>query len=127
MNRRQVSFLVTGGRAGGVVGLPLLLEYTDRVRYVPPPPGIGVAIAGAAAGPLPPRYVPSGGPIPAAPAPIGVGIPAPLPGIPRLRVKRLLRRSRCRLRRECLSSKTATIRRHVTPSSPSGVVPGAHL
>ena len=81
MNRRQVSFLVTGGWCWGSCRVAaaariIRIAFATSLRRR----ASGVAIAGAAAGPLPPRYVPSGGPIPAAPAPIGVGIPAPPAG-----------------------------------------------
>jgi protein tyrosine phosphatase (PTP) superfamily phosphohydrolase (DUF442 family) len=76
MNRRQVSLLWAGVLVLG--GLPnCSCRNNERVRYVGPPPGIGPCDRCAANGPLPPRYVPSTGPVPAAPAPAGVAVPAP--------------------------------------------------
>ncbi|HZV06980.1 MAG TPA: hypothetical protein VE999_17995 [Gemmataceae bacterium] len=83
MNRRLVSFLIAvmivlGGLSG------CRCPNNNRVGYVPPPPGTGTCDRCAANGPLPPRYVPNTGPVPAGPAPVAVpfspGAVPPPPG-----------------------------------------------
>ena len=76
MNRRQVLLLLAGALILGV--LPSCnCRNNARVRYVGPPPGIGPCDRCATSGPLPPRYVPGAGSVPAVPAPAGVAVPAP--------------------------------------------------
>jgi protein tyrosine phosphatase (PTP) superfamily phosphohydrolase (DUF442 family) len=76
MNRRQVSLLIAGALILGGLS-SCCCRKNERVRYVPPPPGIGPCDRCAANGPLPPRYVPNTGPVPAGPAPVGVAAPPP--------------------------------------------------
>ncbi len=76
MNRRRVSFLMAGALLLG--GLPSCCgRNNNRVNYVGPPPGIGPCDRCTARGPLPPRFVPNTGPVPAGPAQAGVVVPAP--------------------------------------------------
>lgn len=76
MNRRWVSFLMAGFLVLCV--LPSCCgRKNNRVNYVGAPPGIGPCDRCAAKGPLPPRYVPNTGPVPAGPAQAGVVVPAP--------------------------------------------------
>lgn len=76
MNRRQVSFLIAGALMLG--GLPsCCCKKNDRVRYVGSTPGIGPCDRCAANGPLPPRYLPNTGPVPAGPPPVGIAVPPP--------------------------------------------------
>lgn len=77
MNRRQVSFLLAGALILGALPGCSCCRKNERVRYVPPPPGIGPCDRCGTRGPLPPRYVPGTGPVPAVPAPVGVAVPAP--------------------------------------------------
>jgi protein tyrosine phosphatase (PTP) superfamily phosphohydrolase (DUF442 family) len=80
MIRRLVSLLIPGVIVlGGVPGC----RCTDntRVRYVPPPPGIGTCDRCAANGPLPPRYAPN--PVPAPPSSAPAAVPfAPGAAVP---------------------------------------------
>jgi protein tyrosine phosphatase (PTP) superfamily phosphohydrolase (DUF442 family) len=79
MNRRQGSLLIASALVLG--GLSSCCgRSNERVRYVGPPPGIGPCDRCATRGPLPPRYAPNTGPVPAGPPPAGVVGPAP-PGV----------------------------------------------
>lgn len=78
MNRRQVSFLMTGAVVlGGLSGCGC--TNNGRVRYVPPPPGVGTCDRCAANGPLPPRFTPNTVPVIPGPAQAGVAAPPPSP------------------------------------------------
>lgn len=80
MNRRGGFFLIASALLLG--GLSSCCgRSNERVRYVGPPPGIGPCDRCATSGPLPPRYVPATGPVPAGPSPAGVAVPAPA-GVP---------------------------------------------
>ncbi|MHB1425216.1 MAG: fused DSP-PTPase phosphatase/NAD kinase-like protein [Gemmataceae bacterium] len=74
MNRREISFLITGALVLGALS-GCRCTNNDRVRYVPPPPGIGGCDRCAANGPLPPRFAPNGAPVPPGPAPVGMPVP----------------------------------------------------
>jgi len=76
MDRRQICLLVVSALVLSGLSSCSCRDGT-RVRYVGPPPGIGPCDRCPANGPLPPRYVPSTGPVPAVPAPAGVAVPAP--------------------------------------------------
>jgi protein tyrosine phosphatase (PTP) superfamily phosphohydrolase (DUF442 family) len=76
MNRRQVTFLVAGTLVLGV--LPgCRCTNNDRVRYVPPPPGMNSCDRCAANGPLPPRFAPNTAPVLPGPGPAAVAAPPP--------------------------------------------------
>jgi protein tyrosine phosphatase (PTP) superfamily phosphohydrolase (DUF442 family) len=76
MNRRRGFFLIASALV--LSGLSSCCgRNNERVRYVGPPPGIGPCDRCATSGPLPPRYAPATGPIPAGPPPVGVAVPAP--------------------------------------------------
>lgn len=76
MSRRQVSFLMMGILLlGGVASCSA--RRNGRVNYVGPPPGIGPCDRCTTKGPLPPRFVPNTGPVPALPAQAGVAVPPP--------------------------------------------------
>jgi protein tyrosine phosphatase (PTP) superfamily phosphohydrolase (DUF442 family) len=78
MKRRQVSFLIAGALVLGIVS-GCRCPNNERVRYVPPPRGVGPQCNSCAAGgPMPPRFAPNGAPIP--PGPPAVGMPAPPAG-----------------------------------------------
>ncbi|HTU17055.1 MAG TPA: hypothetical protein VMG10_03265 [Gemmataceae bacterium] len=87
MNRRGVWFLLAGAVVlGGLAGCSC--RKGERVRYVPPPPGVGPQCDRCAAnGPMPPRYVPNttpvvpGPPAPAVAAPPAGAMPAPSAGV----------------------------------------------
>ncbi|HTU93921.1 MAG TPA: hypothetical protein VMF69_27820 [Gemmataceae bacterium] len=79
MNRRRVSFLMVGVLMLG--GLPSCsCRNNDRVRYVGPPPGSGPCDRCASNGPMPPRFVPNSGPVPAGPVPPPGSVAVPPPG-----------------------------------------------
>jgi protein tyrosine phosphatase (PTP) superfamily phosphohydrolase (DUF442 family) len=81
MKRRQGPFLIVGALV--LCGLSsCCCKHNDRVRYVGPPPGIGTCDRCAAGGPMPPRFVPNTGPVPAAPAPVGVAVPPGAVAVP---------------------------------------------
>jgi protein tyrosine phosphatase (PTP) superfamily phosphohydrolase (DUF442 family) len=76
MNPRRGFFLIASTLVLG--GLSSCCgRSNERVRYVGPPPGIGPCDRCATRGPLPPRYAPAAGPVPAGPPPGGVAVPPP--------------------------------------------------
>jgi hypothetical protein len=125
MNRRCVSFLLAGV-LGGLAGCHC--TNGDRVRYVPPPPGMGGTCDRCAAGnPLPPRFTPNttpvipGPPPPAVtappsgavPGPAGVGVPPPAPPSPPPGA--------------AIQQNGYTPSNPSTPPASSGVAPGVYL
>lgn len=71
MKRRLVSYSIAGAlMLGGLAGC--CCSKNDRVRYVPPPPGVGTCDRCATNGPLPPRFAPNTVPVSPGPAPAAV-------------------------------------------------------